>query len=252
MGYVYLITNTINNKKYIGQTKCDDIETRWNSHRKMLKDSIGRYLLSAYKKYGIEKFKFQIICICFDECCDTLEEYYIKKFNTLVPNGYNLKAGGKSTRHHEETKKLIGKRLKERVTDEIRQEMRERSKNSTHFSYLKVYTQEEKEQISKKQKEYWANLTEEQREKISEERKNRVVTSEKVKIALEKGRKLLNKKVGKKVAKYDMNGILLNIYKSISEASNDINISHSTISCVCRGKPGYKTAGGFIWKYLDQ
>jgi len=97
MGYVYLVTNIITGKKYVGQSKCDDIETRWASHRKMLKDSIGRYLLSAYHKYGIKNFKFQIICVCFDENCDTFEEEYIKKFNTLVPNGYNLKTGGKSS-----------------------------------------------------------------------------------------------------------------------------------------------------------
>jgi group I intron endonuclease len=152
MGYVYLVTNIINGKRYVGQSKCADIETRWASHRKMLKDSIGRYLLSAYHKYGIKNFKFQIICICFDKNCDAFEEEYIKKFNTLVPNGYNLKSGGKSSIHSEETKQLIAKKLRERVTDEIRLEMRERAKNNPIFSYLKVYTTEEKEILSKKTK----------------------------------------------------------------------------------------------------
>ncbi len=246
MGYIYLITNTINNTQYVGQSKCIDIETRWNSHKKMLKDSIGRYLLAAYHKYGIKNFKFQIICICFDECCDKLEEYYIKKFNTLAPNGYNLKEGGKSSRLSEETKQLISKRLKERMTDEIRLEMREKQKNNPIFSYLKKYTDEEKQNISKKQKEYWANLSDEQREKISEERKGRINLSEKVKNALQKGSGMLRKKVGK----YDTNGNILNEYNSITDAAKLNNISRSSIYKVCLGRPKYHTAGGFIWKYI--
>lgn len=247
MGYLYLVTNTINNKKYVGQSKCDDIETRWASHRKMLKDSIGRYLLSAYHKYGIKNFKFQIICICFDECCDLLEETYIKKFNTLTPNGYNLKSGGKSSRHSEETKQLIAKRLRERVTDKIRLEMRERTKNHPLFSYLKVYTDEEKLIKSKKQKEYWANLSSEDRTKISNERKSRMITSKKVRDALEKGREILMKRVGK----YDINNNLIAEYESVSDAARSINISRSSIYNVCLKKPKYHTAGGFIWKYLN-
>jgi group I intron endonuclease len=250
MGYVYLVTNTINNMKYVGQSKCDDIETRWASHRKMLKDSIGRYLLSAYNKYGIKKFKFQIICICFDECCDELEEFYIKKFNTLVPNGYNLKSGGKSSKHSAETKQLIAKKLRERVTDEIRLEMRERMKYHPIFSYLKVYTDEEKKELSIKQKKYWASLSDEDRKKISDERKSRmnnINITEKIKLALEKGREINKKRVGK----YDNNNNLIIVYNSITDAAKDTNISHSSISKVCLGKPKYHTAGGFIWKYLD-
>jgi group I intron endonuclease len=247
MGYVYLVTNKINGKRYIGQSKCDDIQTRWASHRKMLKDSIGRYLLAAYHKYGINSFKFQIICICFDECCDELEEQYIKKFNTLVPNGYNLKTGGKSSKHSEETKQLIAKRLRERVTDEIRLQMRERAKNNRLFSYLKVYTDEEKQFISKKQKEYWAKLSDEERLKISNERKGRNITSQKVIDALEKGRELNRKRVGK----YDLVGNLIAEYNTITEASVQNNIAHSSISKVCLKKPKYKTAAGFAWKYLD-
>lgn len=249
MGYIYLITNTINNTKYVGQSQCNDIETRWASHRKMLKDSIGRYLLSAYHKYGIKNFKFQIICICFDDCCDKLEEYYIKKFNTLAPNGYNLKTGGKSSKLSEETKQLIAKRLRERVTDEIRLEMREKQKNNPIFSYLKKYTEEEKQIISKKQKQYWANLTDEQRDKISEERKNRIKNievSSKVIEALKIGREILKKRVGK----YDENDNLINEYNSISEAARDNNIARSSIYKVCLQKPKYHTAAGYKWKYI--
>ena len=79
MGYIYLITNKINGQQYVGQTIREDIETRWKQHRETHKNAIGRYLYSAYKKYGIENFKFQIICVCFDEDCNKIEKEYIKK-----------------------------------------------------------------------------------------------------------------------------------------------------------------------------
>jgi len=53
-----------------------------------------RCLFNAYVKYGIENFKFEIVCICFDEACNELEKFYIEKFKTLYPNGYNLRAAG--------------------------------------------------------------------------------------------------------------------------------------------------------------
>ena len=61
------------------------------------------------------------------------------------------------------------------------------------FSILKI-NYKEKLIKSKKQKEYWANLTNEDKKKISDERKSRMKTSAKVVAALEKGRESLRKK----------------------------------------------------------
>lgn len=248
MGYIYLITNKVNKKQYIGQTKCEDIETRWRYHKKMSNVSIGRHLLAAYQKYGIENFKFQIVCITFDEACNALEEYYIQKFNTLAPNGYNLKLGGRASRHHEETKKLMSESIKKIMTEERRNKMIEQSKNY-HANNKVVCTDKQKKLISERQKAYWANLTDEERKKISDERKSRLrnkAISEKVLLALQKGHELNKKRIGK----YDLQNNLLKTYESISDAARDVKISHSTISCVCLQKGHYKTAGGFIWKYL--
>jgi hypothetical protein len=43
----------------------------------------------------------------------------MNKYNTIVPNGYNLREGGNSGRHNDETKKKISETLKNR-TDIIR------------------------------------------------------------------------------------------------------------------------------------
>ena len=116
MGYIYKIVNKIDKKTYIGQT-VHDCETRWSDHVK--KRSNCRYLKSALKKHGVDNFDFKIVCITFDSSLDDIEIDYIKKYDCLVPNGYNLRLGGNSGRHHEETKKKISDTLKTRYQDEI-------------------------------------------------------------------------------------------------------------------------------------
>lgn len=109
MGYIYKIVNKQTNKTYIGQT-VQDLNERWKQHKKT--NSNCRYLKFAIKKYGIENFDFKLICICFDNDLDKYECYYMKKYNTIVPDGYNLKEGGNSGRHNEETKKKISESIK--------------------------------------------------------------------------------------------------------------------------------------------
>jgi hypothetical protein len=54
----------------------------------------------------------------------------------------------------------------------------------------------------------------------------------------------------KPVGRYDDKGILLESYTSTVEAGLKVGISSSTIAKVCRGVPSYKTAAGFILKFL--
>ena len=110
MGYIYSITNTVNGKKYIGQSLQMDIYDRWKSHLK--KSTHCRYLKHALDKYTITNFKFEVIIICFDNDCDRYEKEYMERFNTLVPNGYNLREAGNNGRHNDETKEKIKKSVK--------------------------------------------------------------------------------------------------------------------------------------------
>ena len=109
--YIYLITNKINKKQYIGQSIKADILDRWKQHKRVNKRMIGQVLFNAYKKYGIDNFDYKVICICFDEDTDKFEEEYIKKYNSLYPNGYNLLSGGKNRKHHEYTISRIKEKL---------------------------------------------------------------------------------------------------------------------------------------------
>ena len=108
MGYIYKIENTVDNKIYIGQT-IQELESRWKDHRK--KGSNCRYLKSAIQKYGIDNFDFQLVCITFDNQLDDMEKEYIEQYDCLAPNGYNLRLGGDSGKHHEDTKRKISATL---------------------------------------------------------------------------------------------------------------------------------------------
>lgn len=230
MGYIYLITNKINNKQYIGQTICEDIESRWKQHRS--KKSIGRCLKFAYLKYGLYNFKFQIICICFDKDCNKLEIDYIKKYNTISPNGYNLALGGANKMTHPDTKKLISDKLRgKKLSKEQCEKIRKRMINNNP-------------QKGKK-------LTEETKKKIRESRigKKIILTTDAI-LRRNEGLKKGNNKMKKKVGQYDKNNLFIKEFESVKEASRITNISNIGIRNVCNSKKSYYTAGGFIWKFI--
>jgi group I intron endonuclease len=240
----------INKKQYVGQTKRPDINDRWRQHKHK---KAGRYLVGAYDKYGVENFKYQIICICFDEDCDRYEEEYIKKFNTMSPNGYNLKGGGHFSKLHPDSVEKMKESLKKVWTDEKRKEMSERFKGENGPNYGNKTSDETKEKLSEKSKKYWENMSKEEYERICKERKERFTgqtPSQKAIDALAKGREMNESCNKKPVGKYDTNNILLETFNSITDASTKTGICHGTISKVCLKKGYYKTAGGFVWKYV--
>lgn len=82
---IYKIENLINHKIYIGQSI--HIKRRWMEHCIPSSDSI---ISKAIHKYGKENFAFDILEECKVEELDEKEAYYIKYYNCLVPNGYNV------------------------------------------------------------------------------------------------------------------------------------------------------------------
>ena len=97
MGYIYKITNLINNKEYIGKTSLT-IEERFKRHiidsRK--RESEKRPLYDAFNKYGIENFIIEKVEECSDDLLNEKESYWIKYYNTFH-NGYNATLGGDGT-----------------------------------------------------------------------------------------------------------------------------------------------------------
>jgi group I intron endonuclease len=106
MGYIYKITNLIDNKCYIGQT-INTIEERWRNHLKKSSNCI--YLKHAIDKYGVDNFIVEQLEETDDlDMLNKFEIIYILKYNSLIPNGYNIKHGGNSGgKHNDETKEKI-------------------------------------------------------------------------------------------------------------------------------------------------
>lgn len=90
---IYLIENTENHKKYIGQSR--DIEKRWRRHSGDLKNGYhdNRYLQRAYN-LG-QHFEYSVLEECDPEQLDELERKWISFYGTAdYRNGYNLDEGG--------------------------------------------------------------------------------------------------------------------------------------------------------------
>lgn len=244
MGYIYLVTNKINDMKYVGQSIQDDIYKRWNGHRSK-KRTVGKVLHNAYNKYGIDNFDYKIICICFDEDTDKYEEEYIKKYNTVHPNGYNLLQGGKNRKHNEETKRHLSEIMS----------------GENHPQYGTKLSEEHKKKISKRMKgpgnpnfgkrnhRSGKKFTEEEIQKRLDRYKEHPETKEQISNSLKKYYKNCYEKGiktnGKTVKQYDLDGNFIREYMSISEAGRAVNIHHTVISKACERVNG--TSGGYRW-----
>lgn len=96
IGYIYKITNKINGKVYIGQTR-KSIKQRWNEHKSTSKSpnkqGYNYPLYRAFRKYGIENFEIEEIEKCFFEKLNEREIYWINYYNSYK-KGYNQTLGG--------------------------------------------------------------------------------------------------------------------------------------------------------------
>lgn len=98
-------------KVYIGQTT-GTIENRMYGH---IYDAINNRTNNVLDK-AIRKYKCFSVEV-LDECktiegLNALEEYFIKEFNSLVPNGYNILNGGNNRKMNEATKLKLSISLK--------------------------------------------------------------------------------------------------------------------------------------------
>src|ERR1035437_2361474 len=115
---IYKITNKLTNKVYIGQTT-KSLHTRLYHHFYNSKKA-NCYFGHAINKYGKENFIAEEICSAKNlNDLNYLEEYFIKYYNSLMPNGYNIVLGGNNFKrvcgpmegktHSEDTKKKMSK-----------------------------------------------------------------------------------------------------------------------------------------------
>jgi group I intron endonuclease len=128
-------------KKYIGQTiQC--LEKRWKQHvdasKRSYKDHC-KVLNKSLRKYGDSNFKIEVLEECENECLDNKELEYIEKYDTIVPNGMNIKKGGANGTHHNDTKQKISESLKGRkISNETRLKMSKNKEYDLPMYVLKI------------------------------------------------------------------------------------------------------------------
>lgn len=105
--FIYVVTNNVNGKRYVGQTT-RSVKTRWRAHLAAAKTKSGhcRALYAAIRKYRSESFTVETVAQAKTMLLlNEMEQQLIREMDTRSPHGYNLKAGGDNGgAHHDETK----------------------------------------------------------------------------------------------------------------------------------------------------
>jgi group I intron endonuclease len=117
---IYKINNLTTGKIYIGQAVSHilnhkryrpyGMEGRFKCHISeafSTKKNQSHYLNNAIRKYSVNDFTIELLEYCEIESANDREIYYIHLFNSLFPNGYNLKNGGSVFTHTDESKKRV-------------------------------------------------------------------------------------------------------------------------------------------------
>ena len=166
IGYIYLIIDLTNWKKYVGQHHYHLEKLDSNYH------GSGTIISKIYKKRP-QTLKEVYLKTCYtQEELDEWEQYYIKFYNTLYPNGYNLTEGGEGCVACEETRKKISESNKGRIAPNKGKPMSEEQKRKlSEINKGKHHSDETKRKMSEKRK--GRHHTEESKKKMSEIKKGK-------------------------------------------------------------------------------
>lgn len=139
---VYKIVNEVTGDSYIGSS--NDVKRRWITHKKpsVWKKYPNNPMYQDMQKYGVDKFKFQILCPVMEEYLKQVEQECIEMLKPTY-NNYNAKG-------------LDVERQKETIKKYEQSEKRKEAKKKA----AKKYEQSEKGKETKKkyQKKYHNQL----------------------------------------------------------------------------------------------
>jgi group I intron endonuclease len=269
---IYKITNLINNKCYIGQT--NNIPRRWSEHKSALNRNLhhNEHLQKSWLRYGERNFKFEVLEYCSLEELNTLEEFYVSKFNSYK-RGYNRTVGadGKGKAMSQEAREKIRKaKLGTKMDEKVKEHLRKIRANPVKAtnkktgeelifssgSYasrlLKIKGGAVSHVLTGKRMSaggYYFEYIDKERNKESEERRLKLLSTPtpSKKLISEETRKKMNEgrckpvKATHKITKEQLT------FNSIKEAGKTLNILQTSISQNLTGRT--KSAGGYTFKY---
>jgi group I intron endonuclease len=130
MALVYLITNTVNNKHYVGAT-ITPLDDRWSRHKCDATHNRGNMAIhAAIRKYGPDAFTVQLLEEHQDEnhVFEVLEPKYIDQYQSMThQHGYNQTRGGDGwlgMKHTPETiEKMRKAKLGKKASEETKRKM---------------------------------------------------------------------------------------------------------------------------------
>lgn len=212
MGYIYKITNDINDKIYIGQT-INSISYRFRCHinEANQKDHQNKFHL-AILEIGPEHFKIEKIEECPNEQLNERECYWIKFYDS-VNNGYNTTWGG-STGFHYDRELLLNLWTKGLNILKISEQT-----GIDRGLLVQILKNEDISDKEIKSRHYIANRIQKKNRKISQ-----IDTT---------------------------TGDIIKIWNIINDIERELKINHSLIIACCNLKAGHKTAGGYAWRYTE-
>lgn len=254
-GFIYITTNMVNGKRYIGQKKFEEGTNlyRWKSYL-----GSGTTLKRAIKKYGKDNFHRDIIDVAYSEKeLNNKEKHYINIYDAINSDDYyNIAEGGRKD-------PFAGKTDEEIL--EIRRKASESlskvNKGENHPNFGKKTKEETKIKISKSLK--GRPLSEERKKNISlglKRRNNknkfnlnvRNFSTSKAENSSRSKKKHINSRCSKNKILCITTGI---IYNNLKDASSDTGANPTSISKCCNGKR--KTAGKLsdgtklTWKVIE-
>ena len=215
---IYKITSP-SGKVYIGQSI--DLQKRLNDYQKYNKTGAQIRLKASFDKYGVENHIFEIIEECPIEMLNQKERYWQEFYSVLEENGLNCK--------YTSTTDKSGK-------------LSEQTKNKISNSLIgKKRTEEQKQKMSNSQK------GKKQSKETVEKRASKIREYMKSKDYKDKFRN--NEQI---VYQYSKDLKFIIEWKSVREASRQLNIDCSLIVKSMSDKYPNKTGKGFIWSYTKK
>ncbi len=267
IGYVYLTTNLVNGKQYVGQHLHDGFD-------KYYKGS-GKAIINAFNKYGWDNFSCEVLQWCTTQTqLNEVEDNCIKLYGTMFPNGYNLRGGGangkfsKEARENcrkgqnkywanEENRKKQSKVRKKYISSEegIKSckkhsefmknyfKCEENSKKASEAQKKRFEDPKERKKSTDRFKKYYEN--EENRKKHSEAHKGKKFSEETRKKQTEA--LINNPKLSKKVYQYTKDDEFIKEWCSLHEIQRELGFNITGLSACClEHKKSYK---GYKWSY---
>lgn len=238
-GQIYLITNQVNGKKYVGQT-VKTLDHRFRQHSvKDTKERSPMAIRRAIRKYGKEKFT--IVRLCFAKSVEelsTVENQYILMYNTMQYDlGYNRRSGGSRYPVSEQSRALISKANKGRKHSKEFCEHRSQLVSGEGNPFFgRKHSKETLTKIQATKQKNGYVISDETRKKLSENHSRHnlgkhLTEQQKINISRSRGFKPF------KCIENDK------IYQTIAEASKDLKISVGYVCQILNKtiKPSIKT-----------